>query len=93
MIDDFILKRLAEDEQSARRRYQQDYNPVDLERALGTCRARRQVVNIYRILKDRPHGDICLLMILVIAELYEDHPDYQEEWRLAHAKLPHPDDV
>ncbi|MGW5360556.1 DUF6221 family protein [Actinopolymorpha pittospori] len=89
MIDDFILERLAEDEQSARRRYQCDYNPVDLERVLATCRARRQVVHIYRILKDRPHGDICQLIILVIAELYADHPDYQEDWRLVHAKFPH----
>lgn len=89
MIDDFILERLAEDEQRARRRYQQDYNPVDLEQVLATVEARRQVVHIYRVLKDRPHGDICLLMILVIAELYAGHPDYQEDWRLVHAKLPH----
>lgn len=88
-VDDFVLERLAEDERSARRRYQQDYNPVDLERILETCRARRQVVDVYRSAKDQALGAACLTHVLaVMAEVWAHHPDYQEGWRPIHAKRP-----
>jgi hypothetical protein len=87
-VDNFVLERLAEDEQCARRRYQQDYNPVDLERILETCRVRRQVVDVYRSAKDQPLGTACIRMFLVMAEVWAHHPDYQEGWRPIHAKRP-----
>lgn len=76
-VDEFLLKRLDEDE---RRAATDHLSKVDRERIIATSRARRKIVGFYRCSKDRPQGAAYLLVIRVLAELYVDHPDYNDAW-------------
>jgi hypothetical protein len=79
-IDDFILKRLEDDEKAAIA--SQAGNEWLFNRIATTCQARRKMVSLYRSSRDRPEANSAYALILsIIAELYDDHPDYWEGWR------------
>jgi Family of unknown function (DUF6221) len=80
-IDSFLLKRVAEDEQRALARYN-DQDGADLDRAMSSSHARRQLVTLYRTSRDRLEVRCAYaLMLAIVAEIYDDHPDYDESWR------------
>ena len=82
-LDEFVLKRVAEDERYALAHYNRDMSLPRLEWTLETCLLRRQLVTAYRTLHDSQEvHEAYELCLSVIAELYSDHPDYAQRWRL-----------
>jgi hypothetical protein len=81
-MDNFVLKRVTEDERRLRAEYNRDLSQERLEWALETCYARRQLVTLYRTSRDRHEvHEAYALCLSVIAELYGDHPTYDRRWR------------
>ncbi|MEQ7009291.1 DUF6221 family protein [Actinopolymorpha sp. B17G11] len=81
-IDGFLLKRVADHERRAVVDYNKGLSQLDLDRALGTCHARRQLVTLYRTSVNRQEARCAYaLVVAIVAELYDDHPDYDEDWR------------
>jgi hypothetical protein len=84
-MDTFVLERIAEDERHARADYNRDLSQERLEWVLDTCRARRQLVTMYRETRETRETQEAHaaygLCLAVVAELYSDHPDYDTGWR------------
>src|SRR5688572_7207334 len=81
-MDHFVLKRVVEDERRALAEYNRDLSQERLEWVLETCRARRQLVTMYRATREpREAHAAYALCLAVVAELYSDHPDYDQRWR------------
>ena len=92
-LADFLLARIAEDEQDA-----SDVHEVDCDlvrqgavdpafgwtcscghpaRILAECQAKRWIVGAYDILRDAGAEAV----VAVLALPYADHPDYSADWR------------
>jgi hypothetical protein len=81
-IDDFILKRVDEDGKRAIANYLKDLSQVQLDRVVATCDGRRKMVSLFRTSRDRPEANAAYALVLtLVAEVYDDHPDYDERWR------------
>lgn len=89
-IDEFLLARIAEDEQRAEteavlRDGDPYYAPEGLEqsafdrhinpaRVLADCQAKRRIVHEWM------GGNLQSFPVYVLAEVYADHPDFDETW-------------
>jgi hypothetical protein len=89
-LTEFLLARIAEDEQVARDEYRCNtdlrWTPV---RVLAECETKRRVITFCRgdmdpavelDLRIEDERDAAMVLRLM-ATLYADHPDYREEWR------------
>lgn len=89
-LADFLLARIAEDEQSlaAMDGLWDTGNEADFaERVLAECEAKRQIVAMeWHHLGDDDYAwgmeEAKRQILVVLALPYADHPDYREEWRV-----------
>jgi hypothetical protein len=95
-LDEFLLARIAEDEQAAIAADIADYdNPVRSTGSLTPwrlrreCEAKRLIVGLHRTYINEENEAVCAECLFVspcktlrtLALPYADHPDYLEEWR------------
>jgi len=82
-LTEFLLARIAEDEEMARIDTMGDHIPLDCwppDRVLAECEAKRRIVEgmqPYGLIDDINSSEILPLLALP----YDQHPDYQEEWK------------
>ena len=95
-LTEFLLARIAEDEDEAQRAASMSSNRtferdnygcllIQPARVLADCEAKREVVRLYEVSdsKDMP-VDAWVLMrraMATIAAVYSEHPDFRPEWR------------
>lgn len=83
-LTEFLLERIAEDEENARRYVvalpDGDLAPLML-RMLAECEAKRRIVEYFSRSSQAFWGEIALVPLGAIAAVWADHPDYREEWR------------
>jgi hypothetical protein len=92
---EFLLARIAEDEPLARaqlaagRQHGTSWDYNDPRRCLAECEAKRRIVAMHS-----PHAELCYwshdssavhddepcLTLLLLAQPYTDHPDYDKAW-------------
>jgi len=83
-IVEFLLARIAEDEEVAQARH-------DPARVLAECEAKRRIVGLHERRPDWPDCQECgdrdyqkpwpCSTLRLLALPYSDHPDYRPEWR------------
>ena len=97
-ITEFLLARIAEDEQKARQGDHRDRGHdidwasmaegdvliIGTDRVLAECEAKRRIVALHTSCDDVSYGDpsTCPEM-RILASVYADHPDFRAEWRTA----------
>jgi Family of unknown function (DUF6221) len=96
-LTDFLLARLAEDEAVASATLANFGLARDLKgpmlahvthfdpaRILAECEAKRRIVGLKAQPSDpyTPGGYVTDEILLALAQVYADHPDYRKEWRL-----------
>ena len=83
-LTDFLLARIAEDEESAPFIFAEQYTP---SRVLAECRAKRRIVALCEEnLRDLSAGgtgrrQFASHALQTLAQPYTDQPDFQPEWR------------
>lgn len=94
-ITDFLLARIAEDEdpETAAERFGVD-RFVDMSRVLAECGAKRRIVEMYAEHDHSAYADhrwsnfaggyatATDHVVALLAAVYDDHPDYDEGWRV-----------
>lgn len=93
-LTEFLLERVAEDEAEAQV-FDENWSPV--RRRLAECKAKREIVELYeehndcaQASMDLGESDECCAFaaqglfaaIHVLVDVYADHPDYREQWKL-----------
>lgn len=94
-LTDFLLARIAEDEEWAKHRdivtFGLDDSHMNPARVLAECEAKRRIVqrcaevmgesDPRASLDDEGWASLMWEMMYDLATVYVDHPDYREEWR------------
>lgn len=86
-LTEFLLARIAEDERHATKLAETDRRPVlslamtvnHPERLLLECEAKRQIVE--EATRQHTSSAEGYDILLIMATVYTDHPDYRESWR------------
>ena len=81
-LADFLLARIAEDEERGQSLVTQWFDVgnacqscgTDGARVIAECRAKRRIVEAY--------GGAVWPVLILLALPFADHPDYRQEWRL-----------
>lgn len=79
-LTDFILARIAEDERDAEYDYGANCRCASPDRVLADCEAKRRIVETW--LEDEGWGRHDPWVLEILASVYQDHPDFDPEWRL-----------
>ena len=86
-LTDFLLARIAEDEDAARRvgTVRQPLDQASYFRVLAECDAKRRIVGLHHeiltICQGCANESYPCRTLRALALPYADHPDYREEWR------------
>jgi len=96
-ITEFLMARIAEDEEAARAAMQASAQMAhialhDPARVLAECEAKRRIVDFALMeatgtaTRQLDAGELPerteWVAVAALAEVYADHPDYREEWKL-----------
>jgi hypothetical protein len=83
-LTDFLLARIAEDEEAAPYVFAEQYTP---SRVLAECEAKRRIVDLCEDnLRDLSAGgtgrrQFSSYALQILAQPCADHPDFRDEWR------------
>ena len=84
-VKEFLLARIAEDEEHAGRFVdlfpEGDMAPL-FRRVLAECAAKRAIIEAHDLDDRRTDLHVSEPLLGILAAVYSDHPDYQEEWSL-----------